>query len=99
LKQFSKVILTPIFLKVIKALQLVDDAFGMLMEGLKQRNLHNCVNMIILADHGMLFENRVLSHQGLCKNNSDMLKTVFPDLQALEAKKKKKERKNFCGRL
>ncbi|KAH0515026.1 Ectonucleotide pyrophosphatase/phosphodiesterase family member 3 [Microtus ochrogaster] len=36
---------------VIKALQLVDNAFGMLMEGLKQRNLHNCVNIILLADH------------------------------------------------
>ncbi|XP_053448043.1 ectonucleotide pyrophosphatase/phosphodiesterase family member 3 isoform X3 [Nycticebus coucang] len=43
----------PVSAKVIKALQLVDDAFGMLMEGLKQRNLHNCVNIILLADHGM----------------------------------------------
>ncbi|GAB1294989.1 Ectonucleotide pyrophosphatase/phosphodiesterase family member 3 [Apodemus speciosus] len=40
-------------LEVIKGLQLVDNAFGMLMEGLKQRNLHNCVNIIVLADHGM----------------------------------------------
>ncbi|XP_048346570.1 ectonucleotide pyrophosphatase/phosphodiesterase family member 3 isoform X2 [Sphaerodactylus townsendi] len=38
---------------VIKALQLADQALGMLMEGLKQRNLHNCVNLIVLADHGM----------------------------------------------
>ncbi|XP_037698919.1 ectonucleotide pyrophosphatase/phosphodiesterase family member 3-like [Choloepus didactylus] len=38
---------------VVQALQLVDNAFGMLMEGLKQRNLHNCVNLILLADHGM----------------------------------------------
>ncbi|KAL6039088.1 hypothetical protein STEG23_023352, partial [Scotinomys teguina] len=43
----------PVSAGVIKALQLVDDAFGMLMEGLKQRNLHNCVNIILLADHGM----------------------------------------------
>lgn len=43
----------PVSAGVIKALQLVDDAFGMLMEGLKQRNLHNCVNIIVLADHGM----------------------------------------------
>uniref|UniRef100_A0A8C6R4P5 Ectonucleotide pyrophosphatase/phosphodiesterase family member 3 n=1 Tax=Nannospalax galili TaxID=1026970 RepID=A0A8C6R4P5_NANGA len=43
----------PVSAGVIKALQLVDEAFGMLMEGLKQRNLHNCVNLIILADHGM----------------------------------------------
>ncbi|XP_064913064.1 ectonucleotide pyrophosphatase/phosphodiesterase family member 3 isoform X1 [Columba livia] len=38
---------------VIKALQLADQALGMLMEGLKQRNLHKCVNLIVLADHGM----------------------------------------------
>ncbi|XP_062980742.1 ectonucleotide pyrophosphatase/phosphodiesterase family member 3 [Elgaria multicarinata webbii] len=37
----------------IQALQLADQALGMLMEGLKQRNLHNCVNLIVLADHGM----------------------------------------------
>nr|XP_020671209.1 ectonucleotide pyrophosphatase/phosphodiesterase family member 3 [Pogona vitticeps] len=37
----------------IKALQLADRTLGMLMEGLKQRNLHNCVNIIVLADHGM----------------------------------------------
>ncbi|XP_027626035.1 ectonucleotide pyrophosphatase/phosphodiesterase family member 3 isoform X2 [Tupaia chinensis] len=43
----------PVSAGVIKALQLVDHAFGMLMEGLKQRNLHNCVNIILLADHGM----------------------------------------------
>ncbi|XP_022359241.1 ectonucleotide pyrophosphatase/phosphodiesterase family member 3 isoform X1 [Enhydra lutris kenyoni] len=43
----------PVSGKVIQALQLVDKAFGMLMEGLKQRNLHNCVNIILLADHGM----------------------------------------------
>uniref|UniRef100_A0A452SC51 Ectonucleotide pyrophosphatase/phosphodiesterase family member 3 n=1 Tax=Ursus americanus TaxID=9643 RepID=A0A452SC51_URSAM len=43
----------PVSGEVIQALQLVDKAFGMLMEGLKQRNLHNCVNIILLADHGM----------------------------------------------
>ncbi|XP_030890705.1 ectonucleotide pyrophosphatase/phosphodiesterase family member 3 [Leptonychotes weddellii] len=43
----------PVSAQVIQALQLVDKAFGMLMEGLKQRNLHNCVNIILLADHGM----------------------------------------------
>ncbi|XP_072689999.1 ectonucleotide pyrophosphatase/phosphodiesterase family member 3 isoform X3 [Canis lupus baileyi] len=43
----------PVSATVIQALQLVDKAFGMLMEGLKQRNLHNCVNIILLADHGM----------------------------------------------
>ncbi|XP_004422453.1 PREDICTED: ectonucleotide pyrophosphatase/phosphodiesterase family member 3 [Ceratotherium simum simum] len=43
----------PVSAAVIQALQLVDDAFGMLMEGLKQRNLDNCVNIILVADHGM----------------------------------------------
>ncbi|KFP28793.1 Ectonucleotide pyrophosphatase/phosphodiesterase family member 3, partial [Colius striatus] len=38
---------------VIKALERADQALGMLMEGLKQRNLHKCVNLIVLADHGM----------------------------------------------
>ncbi|NXN25763.1 ENPP3 phosphodiesterase, partial [Nycticryphes semicollaris] len=43
----------PVSSGVIKALQVADQALGMLMEGLKQRNLHNCVNLIVLADHGM----------------------------------------------
>uniref|UniRef100_A0A8D2CTZ8 Ectonucleotide pyrophosphatase/phosphodiesterase family member 3 n=1 Tax=Sciurus vulgaris TaxID=55149 RepID=A0A8D2CTZ8_SCIVU len=43
----------PVSGRLIKALQLVDSTFGLLMEGLKQRNLHNCVNIILLADHGM----------------------------------------------
>uniref|UniRef100_A0A8C4UXF0 Ectonucleotide pyrophosphatase/phosphodiesterase 3 n=1 Tax=Falco tinnunculus TaxID=100819 RepID=A0A8C4UXF0_FALTI len=38
---------------VIKALQIADQALGMLMDGLKQRNLHKCVNLIVVADHGM----------------------------------------------
>ncbi|KAM6465714.1 ectonucleotide pyrophosphatase/phosphodiesterase family member 3 isoform 2-T2 [Liasis olivaceus] len=43
----------PLSGEIIKALQLADRTLGMLMEGLKQRNLHNCVNLILLADHGM----------------------------------------------
>ncbi|XP_070589631.1 ectonucleotide pyrophosphatase/phosphodiesterase family member 3 [Erythrolamprus reginae] len=43
----------PVSPEVIKTLQTVDRTLGMLMEGLKQRNLHNCVNLILLADHGM----------------------------------------------
>ncbi|XP_078011256.1 LOW QUALITY PROTEIN: ectonucleotide pyrophosphatase/phosphodiesterase family member 3 [Phascolarctos cinereus] len=43
----------PVSGEVIMALEQADKAFGMLMEGLKQRNLHNCVNIILLADHGM----------------------------------------------
>ncbi|NXX90513.1 ENPP3 phosphodiesterase, partial [Centropus bengalensis] len=43
----------PVSAAVIKALQRADQALGMLMDGLQQRNLHKCVNLIILADHGM----------------------------------------------
>lgn len=28
------------------------------MDGLKQRNLHNCVNLIVLADHGNVHGSR-----------------------------------------
>lgn len=69
---------------MIKALQLVDDAFGMLMEGLKQRNLHNCVNIILLADHGMVvFLNLILSLTifftplRIIKNDGDILSLDF----------------------
>ncbi|NWU42032.1 ENPP3 phosphodiesterase, partial [Hylia prasina] len=43
----------PVSAGVIKALQAADQALGMLMDGLKQRNLDKCVNLIVLADHGM----------------------------------------------
>uniref|UniRef100_H2ZVP0 Ectonucleotide pyrophosphatase/phosphodiesterase 3 n=1 Tax=Latimeria chalumnae TaxID=7897 RepID=H2ZVP0_LATCH len=43
----------PVSTGVVEALQQVDRIVGMLMDGLKQRNLHNCVNLILLADHGM----------------------------------------------
>lgn len=35
-----------------EALVGVDRIMGQLMNGLKQINLHRCVNIIILADHG-----------------------------------------------
>lgn len=35
------------------ALERVDRIMGQLMNGLKQLNLHRCLNLIILADHGM----------------------------------------------
>uniref|UniRef100_A0A8D0BG77 Ectonucleotide pyrophosphatase/phosphodiesterase 1 n=1 Tax=Salvator merianae TaxID=96440 RepID=A0A8D0BG77_SALMN len=43
----------PISSEVILALQRVDSVVGLLMDGLKQMNLHNCVNIILLSDHGM----------------------------------------------
>ncbi|ELW69426.1 Ectonucleotide pyrophosphatase/phosphodiesterase family member 1 [Tupaia chinensis] len=44
---------------VIKALQRVDNMVGMLMDGLKELNLHRCLNLILISDHGM--------EQGSCK--------------------------------
>ncbi|KAM7373676.1 hypothetical protein PAMP_008511 [Pampus punctatissimus] len=38
---------------VIEALQGVDRIMGQLMNGLKQIGLHRCLNVIIVADHGM----------------------------------------------
>uniref|UniRef100_A0A8C9QZ08 SMB domain-containing protein n=1 Tax=Scleropages formosus TaxID=113540 RepID=A0A8C9QZ08_SCLFO len=38
---------------VIEAIQGVDRIIGQLMNGLKQMDLHQCVNIIIVADHGM----------------------------------------------
>ncbi|XP_029514108.1 venom phosphodiesterase 1 [Oncorhynchus nerka] len=38
---------------LIKALTGVDKVIGQLMNGLKQLNLHQCLNIIIVADHGM----------------------------------------------
>ena len=40
---------------VDEELKVADDTVGFLMEGLKVRGLENCVNMIILADHGTVF--------------------------------------------
>ncbi|XP_033738206.1 uncharacterized protein LOC117325827 isoform X2 [Pecten maximus] len=39
--------------KIGLALERVDAAIGQLMEGLWHRGLHNCVNILLIADHGM----------------------------------------------
>ncbi|XP_001380405.1 ectonucleotide pyrophosphatase/phosphodiesterase family member 1 [Monodelphis domestica] len=49
----------PVSSQVIKALQRVDSIVGMLMDGLKTMNLHRCINLILVSDHGM--------EQGSCK--------------------------------
>uniref|UniRef100_A0A8C5CIJ4 SMB domain-containing protein n=1 Tax=Gadus morhua TaxID=8049 RepID=A0A8C5CIJ4_GADMO len=36
-----------------QSLRGVDDVMGQLMNGLKQLNLHRCLNIIVVADHGM----------------------------------------------
>ncbi|XP_074542389.1 venom phosphodiesterase CdcPDE isoform X1 [Halichoeres trimaculatus] len=38
---------------LIEAIQGVDRIMGQLMDGLKQIGLHRCVNIIVVADHGM----------------------------------------------
>ncbi|XP_066524852.1 venom phosphodiesterase CdcPDE [Hoplias malabaricus] len=38
---------------LISAIQGVDKVIGQLMNGLKQLNLHECINIIVVADHGM----------------------------------------------
>nr|XP_023412724.1 ectonucleotide pyrophosphatase/phosphodiesterase family member 1 isoform X2 [Loxodonta africana] len=49
----------PVSSEVIKALQRVDNMVGMLMDGLKELDLHRCLNFILISDHGM--------EQGSCK--------------------------------
>ncbi|XP_069743130.1 venom phosphodiesterase 2-like isoform X2 [Narcine bancroftii] len=39
--------------KLANALEKVDAMVAMLMDGLKQRNLQQCVNLIVISDHGM----------------------------------------------
>ncbi|XP_053370745.1 ectonucleotide pyrophosphatase/phosphodiesterase family member 1 [Clarias gariepinus] len=43
----------PMSTEVSKALLQVDQIMQMLMDGLKQRDLHKCVNLVLLSDHGM----------------------------------------------
>uniref|UniRef100_A0A4W5N2Y8 Ectonucleotide pyrophosphatase/phosphodiesterase 1 n=1 Tax=Hucho hucho TaxID=62062 RepID=A0A4W5N2Y8_9TELE len=43
----------PMSSQVIEALLNVDRLLGLLMDGLKQKNLHRCVNLVLLSDHGM----------------------------------------------
>uniref|UniRef100_A0A452VK55 Ectonucleotide pyrophosphatase/phosphodiesterase 1 n=1 Tax=Ursus maritimus TaxID=29073 RepID=A0A452VK55_URSMA len=49
----------PVSSEVIRALQRVDNMVGMLMDGLQELNLHRCLNLILISDHGM--------EQGNCK--------------------------------
>lgn len=39
---------------VNQALKEADNMISVLMNGLKLRGLHNCVNLVLLADHGMI---------------------------------------------
>ncbi|KAK1889066.1 Ectonucleotide pyrophosphatase/phosphodiesterase family member 1, partial [Dissostichus eleginoides] len=39
--------------EVLQALKNVDRIVGLMMDGLTQKNLHHCANIIIVSDHGM----------------------------------------------
>ncbi|KAI4802079.1 hypothetical protein KUCAC02_019937, partial [Chaenocephalus aceratus] len=39
--------------EVVQALKNVDRIVGLMMDGLLQKNLHHCANIIIVSDHGM----------------------------------------------
>ncbi|XP_028997486.1 ectonucleotide pyrophosphatase/phosphodiesterase family member 1 [Betta splendens] len=39
--------------QVVTALKNVDRILGLLLEGLAERNLHHCVNLMVVSDHGM----------------------------------------------
>ncbi|KAL6095822.1 enpp1 [Pungitius sinensis] len=43
----------PASIQVLQALEGVDRIVGMLMDGLIQRDLHHCVNIMVVSDHGM----------------------------------------------
>ncbi|KTF89556.1 hypothetical protein cypCar_00016788 [Cyprinus carpio] len=43
----------PMSSQVIEALLNVDRVIGLLMEGLKQRQLHKCVNLVLVSDHAI----------------------------------------------
>ncbi|XP_028981005.2 ectonucleotide pyrophosphatase/phosphodiesterase family member 1 [Esox lucius] len=43
----------PMSSEVIRALMNVDRVLGLLMDNLKHMNLHRCVNLVLLSDHGM----------------------------------------------
>ncbi|KAJ7988030.1 hypothetical protein DPEC_G00319400 [Dallia pectoralis] len=43
----------PMSSQVVTALMKVDRLLGVLMDDLKQINLHRCVNLVLLSDHGM----------------------------------------------
>ncbi|RMC12988.1 hypothetical protein DUI87_10517 [Hirundo rustica rustica] len=50
----------PVSSGVIMALQRVDKIVGMLMDGLKQMNLHKCLNIIFVSDH--------VNYEGIVRN-------------------------------
>lgn len=43
----------PASTQVVQALEKVDKTVGMLMDGLLERDLHRCANIMIISDHGM----------------------------------------------
>uniref|UniRef100_A0A8C1VB22 Ectonucleotide pyrophosphatase/phosphodiesterase 1 n=1 Tax=Cyprinus carpio TaxID=7962 RepID=A0A8C1VB22_CYPCA len=62
----------PMSTQVIEALLNVDRLLGMLMEGLKERQLHRCVNLVLVSDHGECCVDLFIK----CKSNDPSL--LFP---------------------
>lgn len=46
--------LTLLSLQLDNPLRELDNVIGQLMNGLKQMNLHRCVNVIVVGDHGSM---------------------------------------------
>lgn len=42
----------PLSRQVVAALRNVDGIVGLLLKGLVERNLHRCVNLMVVSDHG-----------------------------------------------
>ncbi|XP_065915476.1 venom phosphodiesterase 2-like [Dysidea avara] len=45
----------PNSVEVNQSITMVDNTLGLLLDGLKERNISDCVNLIITSDHGMQF--------------------------------------------
>ena len=41
--------------QVNESIQMVDATLGWLIDGLRERNISNCVNLIVTSDHGKVF--------------------------------------------
>lgn len=75
-------------LQVVQALERVDGILGTLMDGLIQRDLLHCVNMIIISDHGEIMAQLCCSLQYFNRkkvtkiiNNTEVKKTNYLAVQ------------------
>ena len=76
------------YVKVDEALRLVDNTLLQLLQGLSDRNLMRCVNLVVLADHGMAEAgpSRVIRPQIYVPNINNLTRYwngVFPRFEPL----------------